>query len=503
MRKIATKVLVGCLCAAFVVPFAPAGAEESQPVAKRRSTYAAIQDGKELLENRLDALRDSGRDSWLEDEQPYWAEVFIASWNRETDSLRLTKINKSGRQVRLLEGAEPVPRVTYSKQLYSMYAYSDPEEIVVGVLYPRAAELDSGSWKMQYVYYVPMINALYTPDVIAAGSDYLTNVIRRAYAELDELGVMSVSFPDQKLSEVIDPYLIKSIVIIEHSSHIRLLSDFQPEKEMGEFLAYLGLNGGTAFGSTLSSAGARGLAQFIPSTYRLMVSSRPSLQLIPDFSAGMADHVNAIKAASAYLDGALAEMPAEVKRMYIANRQTGAPFLAAAYNGGPARVRWAVNEWGVDEWAEPHQMSAAEARAKYQEWRAEVNRLEPLRLNTADRTLRAKYETQFWNAVRTRENYKNQIVPLSKASLRTETVYYVKKLNTVYQMLVSGYYATPDAPNNAIGEETAEPSSDETVPQGQAVTEAPDGLEATPVEKDDLPELSDMVICFDGDGCFK
>jgi hypothetical protein len=447
-----------------------------------RSTYEAVEAGKALLEAKLSELSAAGQAVWTAAESPSWARVYVASWNRRTDALRLTLINKSGRQVQLLEGADPIPSVTYSKQLHSRYAYAGGDELVVGVLYPNAAEADGG-YRVEYAYYVPMAAELYAPDVIAAGSDYLSGVIRDAYAELDRLGVKSVAFRDRPITGVIDPLLLKAIVIIEHSSHVKLLSDFEPEKEMGEFLAYLGLNGQAAFGEAMSSAGALGLAQFIPSTYALFVKNRPELRLAADFSAGMADHVNAIKAAAAYLDSALAELPREVRDLYLVNRQAAAPYLAGAYNGGSTRVRWAIEEWGMDGWASQHQMSAAEAQAKYQEWRSEVNRLEPLRLGTTDPTLRAKYETQFWEAVSARESYKAQILPLSKASLRSETVFYVKKLDTVYQMLVGGYYATPTAPGGEL-------------PAVVAPTPSPE-----PAAASNGTPLGDIVICFDGDPC--
>jgi hypothetical protein len=498
MKKFGIKIIFAFVAAFLAAVPVTAFAEEpvaQAPVVRQRTTYEAVLAGKALLQEKLTALKAAGQDKWRAAEQPSWAQVYVASWNRDTDTVRLTKIDKSGTQVKLLEGDLPLPYVTLSKQLYSRYRYRNSREIVIGVLYPQASQVSAGVWGVEYVYYVPMDSSMYTPDVVAAGSDYLSRTIAAAYGELDRLEVNSVAFPDHRLTDIIDPYLVKAIVIIEHSSHVALMSDFEPESEMGEFLGYLGLNGQMAYGGSISSAGAQGLAQFIPSTYALMVRNWPRLQLIPDFSAGMADHVNAIKAATAYLDSCLADMPAEVKRIYMSNRQSGAEFLAASYNGGSTRVKWAVQEWGVDNWAGQHQMSAAEASAKYQEWRAEVNRLEPLRLNTTDPKLRAKYESDFWAAVRQRESYKSQLLPLSKASLRTETVYYVKKLNIVYQMLVGGYFATPEAPANAL------PETVPAVAASASVASPVAGLNAEPVTPE-LPALGDMVICFDSGGCF-
>ena len=63
----------------------------------------------------------------------------------------------------------------------------------------------------------------------------------------------------------------------------------------------LAANEDSAFDAAISSAGAAGLVQFIPSTYALMVKKRPDLGLIPDFREGMANHRNAVKAQVASL----------------------------------------------------------------------------------------------------------------------------------------------------------------------------------------------------------
>jgi hypothetical protein len=430
-------------CAAFT----PASAEETATpeAAPAPSLVGAINRARIELSARLEAKRAAGELKKQVAEEPIWATVTIAIWNRETDGLRYVTVRKSGRRVERVSGDLPLPTVTYSKQDSSLYAVPDPEEIV-GVLYPVAKAVD-GAYKITYTYVLPLTEALYVPEVIAAGSDYLSGRIREALDDLRTRGVKSVAFPDCLLADVADPYLVKTIVIIEHTTHTRLLSDFQPEKEMGEFLARLGLRADSAYGGAVSSAGAQGLAQFIPSTYNLLVKQRPELGLIKGFDAGMGDHLNALKAEIAYLDDCLADMPRDVRDTYRVNPQAGAAVLAASYNGGSTRVRRAIASWG-EEWDEVH---------------------------------------------------RNQNGYLYASSLRSETAWYVAKMRKVYGMLEGGYYATPNtlAAAPPVAPAAAPPAAAEqpvalTAPAGgqSAIANIPSAV---------LP----AVICFDGSGCVR
>ncbi len=484
MKKISfIKIGVIALMLLLQVPFGVPTASATSA----SSIVAAIEAGKSELSLKLNELTAKGENTWRLTEEPSAAEVYLAVWNKSDLSMRIIKIRKSGSSVTMLDGSGTKPYVSVNNKMFSVYRFKDVNDLAVGVLYPQLSANGNG-YVASYRYYVPLLSDFFVPEVMASGSDYLSRIIGEAYAEIDERGVMSVAYPDKKLTDVIDPYLVKAITVIEHSSHVKLLSDFQPEKEMGDFFARLGLNGGEAFGSAVSSAGARGLAQFIPSTYASMVKNRPNLGLISGFNEGMSNHVNAVKAIVGYMDMNLAELPRDIRVLHLQDRQASAEFLAAAYNGGSTRVRWAYEEWG-DDWANVNQMSAADAEKKYQQYRNEVNRLEPLRLNTSDSALRAKYEKEFWAAVSARESYKAQIRPLSKASLRTETVNYVKKLKRVYVMLLSGYYATPNAPaNEMIKSEAATPVVAEERAEQPAVS---------------TPELTagNNVICFDEGSC--
>jgi hypothetical protein len=367
------------------------------PVDLETATAADILAAVELGKLKLEAERQKRLEIWggappSYAEYPAKGEIILAIWRQDTGYVNLYLADKQGRRLWVKSPGAPPVSVSYHAQLYSQY-WIEPvhQATVVAVLYPVMEERGN-RYHTNETIYVPPSKAMRTPAVLAAGSDYLSYLVEDAFAELARREVRSRAFPERFLHEAIDPYLIKSVVVIEHSSHHALLSDNDPEATLGRFYANLALNGESAFAQAESYAGALGIAQFMPKTYALFVNGRPDIGLIPDFREGMADHRNAIMAAAAYFDDSLRMLPEEIRADYATNPALAADYLAAAYNGGTYRVRTAVKYFGAD-WDQRHN---------------------------------------------------------SGYSLRTQTVNYVKKLRKVYAMLQSGVFATPAAPSNAL-----------------------------------------------------
>ncbi len=67
----------------------------------------------------------------------------------------------------------------------------------------------------------------------------------------------------------------------------------------------LGTNKQKAYRCSTSTAGARGLFQFIPKTYKRIVDLYPQAGLDKDFTRGMEDHENAAKATLLLFDADL------------------------------------------------------------------------------------------------------------------------------------------------------------------------------------------------------
>ncbi|MEY4744490.1 MAG: hypothetical protein RL272_435 [Candidatus Parcubacteria bacterium] len=459
-------------------PSAPVVSPVSDPAPP--SMVDAILRARRMLQDIVDARSKTRK-------QPYpaasanTAKVTFAVWNRKTDAIALIEAAKSGTGLAITSGPILPIKVTYNAKLYSQYALpASTDSLVVGVIYPVISTTGTGKRKKAFAadtVYVPYDPAFYTPEMLGAGSDYLSFLIQQAYDEMRAKGIRSRAFPDKLVVDVIDPYLVKSIAVIEHSDHQQLLSDDDPERTVGRFLVKLAANRDSAFDASISTAGAAGLVQFIPSTYALMVRKRPDLGLIPDFRQGMADHQNAVKAQVAYLDEDLAGMSA-VRELYVRDKAKAAEFLAASYNGGSVRVKRAYTTYGED-WAKSYAKELARAQS---DAAALKKRIKTLQKNIdagkdvkASKAALAKAKAQRDEAVVT-------IATINRSSLRKETVFYVAKLKKTYAMFTAGYFATPRAPSGAL--------------PAQAVPETPAASEAVAA----APSSAGQV-CFSDGGC--
>lgn len=191
--------------------------------------------------------------------------------------------------------------------------------------------------------YTPYSPELALPEVTAQGLKVLRGFISEAYARLRERGVQSLSYPDHDpacaprclAADVVPSYISAVLVMDEHVDPSEFTSPDKARELVREPLVLLAANRERAWTLAVSKAGAHGMMQFMPATYRALVRAYPSAGLIPDFEAGTADPVNAIMAQVLLCDtnwGALRRSGAEIPETEIG------PYLAAAYNGGTVRV---------------------------------------------------------------------------------------------------------------------------------------------------------------------
>ena len=419
------------------------------------ATAHSILDAVKLARQKLEQERLKRLALWhgqppvYKGDYPSKVEVVLAVWNRASGTVNLYLADKQGEKMWMKSPGSPPIAVSSHARLYSRYKIPpNCQSTVVGVLYPVMESIGTKKkplYRTQETVYVPPTAEMFVPQMLTAGSDYLSYLIRDAFDELQRRQIRSRAFPDRSLAEAIDPYLVKSVVVIEHSAHQVLLREDDPESALGSFYVNLAANGEAAFSDAESTAGALGLAQFIPSTYALFVKNRPDLGLIPDFRQGMADHRNAVIAEVAYFDDTLRALPADVRADYLRDPAQAAAFLAAAYNGGVDRVKKAITTYG-DDWDDYH---------------------------GATKKTRAK-------------------------SLRQETVTYVAKLRKVYAMLTAGVFATPSAPSNALPTGSAI----------AAITDGTAGGSPSAVPPVDAAKKLAVIdplttICFDDGGCSK
>ncbi len=383
------------------------GSASSTPIADATATPAlpptptivlAVQRAHQLLQAAIDA--DANKKPKIVTSQNVWVDVTLAVWNAETDEIQLVQAKKNGMSLKLDPAAPDDFKITVAKNngVNSTFAVDRGERIVVAVRYPIFKNVSVSRRKPRFalhdVVYTPYSDALRTSEMIAWGKDTAHGEIRAAFDALRAASVHSRAFPDQLMSDVIDPKLVESIAIIEHVGLGGLSDGYDTATDA--FYVTLGGNQADAYLYARSPAGALGLVQFIPSTYALM-AKRKDLGLIPNFDQGMADPVNAIKAQIGYLDAILADMPLSVKDLYHVDPTRVDEYLAAAYNTGDGRVRKTIAQWG-DAWSEPHA--------------ADINAL-------------AKKKGRRSHAVK----------KLKAATLLPETVIYVKKLRQALNFL--------------------------------------------------------------------
>lgn len=229
-----------------------------------------------------------------------------------------------------------------------------PEFVVVANKYPLLSShligLPEKSAK-QYtdIIYAPYSGRIQSPEIIEAGKKYLAKSINQAFTELDEKVVTSLSNTRIPITANISRDFISNIILIEHIDPDSFNAATDGGKELSErVLTVIGANQNYAYRYTGSPAGASGMAQFIKSTYDLMVAKYPQAKLIKNYNAGMANHVNAIKAMVLFFDSHKKDITGKItRRDIVQSLGITEEMLAATYNGGPSRVASSINKFGL------------------------------------------------------------------------------------------------------------------------------------------------------------
>lgn len=206
----------------------------------------------------------------------------------------------------------------------------------------------------------PVIEAVYTPfspeikteEVIERGIKIQTDLIERAYARLSQRAVFSRAYPGRKVVDVVPQDVLTVLLMNEHIDPGYFKSSGLAKPLVEQVLTIIATNREKAYAYSISSAGARGLVQMIPSTYRLIAARYPSARLEPNFLTGMSDPINAIIAQVLLCDSDWESIRSQSD---IGPDRIG-PYLAAAYNGGVGRVL-SVLKHDKEEWMESPDLS--------------------------------------------------------------------------------------------------------------------------------------------------
>jgi hypothetical protein len=191
---------------------------------------------------------------------------------------------------------------------------------------------------METAYYMSTHPGLVTPEVVGAGRLYVHNVIELARERLREKG-MTVQ------PQVAD--IAERLSTVEHVDHQRFRTEL-PNNIFNDIFTLYALNEGQTYRYSVSSAGAGGMVQMIPSTYRMVRSRYPQADLMPDFVEGMRNHVNAAKAMLLYMQWTWNDLTSSptVNGALASGIATPAQLMAAGYNSNPARLAGYINRGG-------------------------------------------------------------------------------------------------------------------------------------------------------------
>jgi hypothetical protein len=213
---------------------------------------------------------------------------------------------------------------------------SGQAQLPLMVQYP----VEKGGRHVETAYYMSTHPGIVTPEVVNAGKFYVRNVIEIARQKLREKGVIIQP-------KVVD--MAERLATVEHVDHDRFRNEPHINIYNDIFTLYA-LNEGQTYRYSVSSAGAGGMVQMIPSTYRMVRSWHPNVYLKPDFVEGMRDHVNASQAMLIYMQRTWNDLVSSptVSNALATGIATPQQLMAAGYNSNPARLAGYISRGGAN-----------------------------------------------------------------------------------------------------------------------------------------------------------
>ena len=182
----------------------------------------------------------------------------------------------------------------------------------------------------EVAYYTSAHPAVENKEVVRAGGQYVRERLDEAARRLASIG------------ERVDPAVIdvaERLAHVEHTDHKRFLTEDHGSL-FDEIRTLYALNGGDTYRYSVSSAGAGGMVQMIPPTYKAIREQHPRVGLKADFVDGMRDHANASQAMLLYLQDTwdFLRKQEEVQAVLEGGLATREELLAAGYNSNPFKL---------------------------------------------------------------------------------------------------------------------------------------------------------------------
>lgn len=192
----------------------------------------------------------------------------------------------------------------------------------------------------QMAYYTSAHPALLSTELIAAGRNYVRSKLDDAAIKLRGRGLNITP-------EIVD--IAEYLAVVEHTDHQRFKSEDRPAL-FNEILSLYALNQGDTYRYSVSTAGAGGMIQMIPSTYDMVRRRHPSITLKADFVDGMTDHDNAALVMLLYMQDTWDDLlkSQDVRDALNQAIATQTELVAAGYNSNPARLASYLRRGGND-----------------------------------------------------------------------------------------------------------------------------------------------------------
>lgn len=359
-------------------------------------------------------------------------DIALAVLDPTTGQIKITTAMQRGSNFEFPDKSMVIKKVTFNG-VNSRFDVVSPDNYIVLALKYLITPSESGS-KAQIenalypVIYVPYTPELATPEVVAYGQAYMNGVIQKVSTAL--ANVPSQSIPGKTIVQAIPPSIIKALAYAEHTSsaNVQSLGSLNP---MNVLLAG---NGPDTYKYSVSNDGyfSRGIAQFIPSTYASLVTRHKDLGFIPDFKAGMEDHVNSVKAMYVLLDDYASSIRQKAPQNFMESRVF--EYGAAAYNGGVTRIARAVANYG-DNWSDDRNGTIQNTQAQLNSVNAQVKQLTAKAKATKDKKAKGALTSQVATLKTQAGGLQSQIDTLTAATLRNETMNYLRKIYSVIHLL--------------------------------------------------------------------
>ncbi len=274
--------------------------------------------------------------------------------------------------------------------------------------------------------YTPYSSSFALPDVIAYGGQYLDGIIDQVANELKILP--SQAIPGKTITEAIKPSLIKALVYAEHTDTTELMYSPNTQDIVNRIKVLFATNEGETYKYSVSSANARGISQFIPSTYEGLVKRHPEAELMSDYIAGMENHKNAIKSTYLLVDDYTGAVRVKAQNGFAEGMAFD--YGAASYNGGTTRIARAVNAFGVN-WNADRSGQINSLQSQVNSLTSQVKNLKAKIKKTTNSKTKTSLQSQFNTATAQLNTATNELSTAKDGTLRNETINYLQKIYKV------------------------------------------------------------------------